>query len=217
MRNDKEWLVPLTGVLFVILVILSFTIGGEPPDHEEPVQEIVDHYVDNKDSVQFGAFLSALAGASFIFFFGYLRKVLRAAEGENGMLSLLAVIGAAIVATGAAIDGTISFALAEAADDVPDEVDPVAIQALQVLWDNDFLPFALGSFVLLIATGASIVRHGALPKWLGWVALVLGILSVTPVGFFAFLVVAVWILVLSVMLMMRARSGPAPAVPPTAP
>ena len=166
MRSNREWLVPLTGVAFVVGII-GFAISGEPPDAKDDVQSIVDHYVDNKDSVQIGSVLATVAGALLIFFFGYLRKVLRAAEGEGGMLSLVAFSGAVILATGVAIDSTISFALSEAADDI----EPSAVQALQALWDNDFLPLALGTIVLLFASGLSIVRHGALPRWLGWIAI----------------------------------------------
>ena len=125
------------------------------------------------------------------------------------MLSLVAVIGASILATGIAIDSTISFALSEAADDI----DPAAAQALQALWDNDFMPFALGSIVLLLASGLSIVRHGALPKWLGWVAIVLGVISMTPAGFVGFLGAAVWVVIVSVMLSMRARAAQTPPPP----
>ena len=210
MNKSSEWLVPLTGVAFVVLVIVSLIIGGEPPSADEPAQEIVDHYIDNKSSIQIGAFLGAVAGTLLVFFFGHVRKVLRAAEGEGGMLSLVALVGAAIVALGAAIDGTISFAIAEAADDI----EPASVQTLQALWDNDFLPFALGSQVLWFAAGISIVRHGSLPKWLGWVAIVFGVASLTPIGFFAFVAGAVWILVVSILLSQRARGGSAaPAAP----
>ena len=154
--------------------------------------------------------MTAAAGTLLIFFFGYVRKVLRAAEGEGGTLSLVAFAGAVITALAAAIDGTISFALAEAADDI----GPEQIQTLQALWDNDFLPFALGAQVVWLAAGISIVRHGALPAWLGWVAIVLGVVSLTPAGFFAAAVGAIWILVVSILLTRRARSGPAtPAAP----
>ena len=129
------------------------------------------------------------------------------------MLSSLGLVGAAILALGAAIDGTIAFAIAEAADDI----EPASVQTLQALWDNDFLPFALGTQVLWFATGISIVRHGALPKWLGWVAIAFGILSLTPIGWFAFLGGALWILVVSIMLTMRARRGPAPPTASRAP
>ena len=70
----------------------------------------------------------------------------------------------------------------------------------------------------LWATGISVIRSGALPKWLGWIA--------DPVrdrwrdadrvhlGAAA----AIWILIVSIMLTLRARSGrrAAPAAPPPA-
>ena len=87
---------------------------------------------------------------------------------------------------------------------------PTAAQALQALWDNDFLPLALGTVVMLSASGISIVRHGALPVWLGWIAIVLAVIGVTPIGFAAFLGSAVWILIVSVMLSMRARAAQPP-------
>ena len=207
MTDRNEWLVPLTGVAFVVLAIITIAFGGgEPPEAKEGAQKIVDHYVDNKDAIQISSLISTIAGAALIFFFGYVRKVLRAAEGENGMLSVVALVGAGILATGIAIDSTIAFALSEAADDI----DPAAAQALQALWDNDFMPFALGSIVLLLASGLSIVRHGALPKWLGWVAIVLGVISMTPAGFVGFLGAAVWVVIVSVMLSMRARAAQTP-------
>ena len=70
----------------------------------------------------------------------------------------------------------------------------------------------MGSVVAMLAAGLSIVRHGALPKWLGWVAIALAVIGMTPVGFVGFLGSAVWVLIVSVMLSMRARlgtSGPA--------
>ncbi len=175
---------------------------GEPTQAKDGAQKVVDHYVEDKDQIQLGAAGATIAGALLIFFFGYVRKVLRAAEGENGMLSLVAFAGAAIVAIGIAIDSTISFALAEQADDI----EPAAAQALQALWDNDFFPIALGTTVMLLASGISIVRHGALPKWLGWIAILLGVIGLTPVGFVGFLGGAVWIVIVSVMLSVRARA-----------
>jgi hypothetical protein len=203
MNRSKEWLVPLTGVVFIVVGILSFVIGGEPKSADEPVNEIVDFYVDNKDSVQIGAIGGVVAGVLLIFFGAYLRRVLRAAAGEEEMLSLVSFIGLVLVALGFAIDGTIAFALAEAANDV----DPIAVQSLQALWDNDFLPIMLGILAFLWATGISIIRSGALPKWLGWVMILLGIVGVTPIGFAAFAGAAILVLVISILLSVRARSA----------
>ena len=75
-----------------------------------------------------------------MFFAGYIRKVLDREAGGRSMLPTVALVGAGIFATGAAIDSMISFALAEAADDI----DPTAVQAIQAMWDNDFMPLTLG-------------------------------------------------------------------------
>ena len=213
--KDKDWLVALTGLAFVVLVIIAFAIGGEPPDPtDDSIEEVIEFYVDNKDSVFAGSIIAGFAGAFLVFFGGYLRKVLRAAEGEGHMLSSVVLAGATILAIGIAIDATINIALSEGAD--ADQVAPEAIQALSLLWTNDFVPLAMGNLVFILAAGISIVRHGALPAWLGWVAIVLGVVSMTPVGFFAFLVGGIWIAVVSIMLAMRARAAGTPGAPPPA-
>ena len=203
MNRSREWLVPLTGVAAIVVVIVGFIVAGEPEGADEPVSEVVDFYVDNKDSVEVGAALGGVGALLLIFFGAYLRKVLRAAAGEGEFLSLVSFVGLVIVALGVAIDATISIALAEAAEDV----EPVAVQALQALWDNDFVPIAMGLLAFLLATGISVIRSGALPRWLGWVMIVLAIAGGTPAGFFAFLGTGIVVLVISIMLSLRARSA----------
>lgn len=207
---SRDWLAPLTGIAFLALLIAGFAVSGEPPDAGDPVQEIVGHYVDNKDSIFAGALMLGLATVFLIFFANHLRSVLRDAP-----TSPVILVGAGIVAVGAGIDATILVALSESAEDI----DPTAVQALQALWDNDFVPIAIGIITFLVSAGISILRSGALPRWLGWVALVIALAAMTPAGFFAFIATAIFIVVLSVMLLVRARrAGPPPASatpPPT--
>ena len=208
-RTDRAWLVPLTGAAFVVLVIIGFMIGGEPPEiGDDSAAEITEFYKDNKDKVMIGSAIAVFAASLFVFFGADLRRALSAAEGEHGILPAVAFAGTVVFAVGVAIDGTISFALAESADDI----SPQAVESLSALFNNDFLPLALGLQLLFLATGLSLVRHGGLlPKWLGWVALLLGVVAVTPVGFVAFLAGAVWVLIASVMLALRARDRQPPA------
>src|SRR5215207_10087263 len=160
MTRSREWLVPLTGVGFVLLGIVSFIVGGEPKSADDPVREIVDYYVDNKDSIQASAFLGVAATLLLVFFGAYLRRVLRAAAPEREILSLVSVLGLVVIAVAFAIDTTILIALSEAADDI----DPVAVQSLQALWDNDFVPLVLGVLMFLWATGLAVIRTGALAQ-----------------------------------------------------
>ena len=205
MQRSKEWLVPLTGVGFIVVGIVSFIVGGEPKSADDPVREIVAFYVDNKDSVQAGAFIGVAATVLLVFFGAYLRRILREGAEEGEMLSLVSFIGVVIVAVGLAIDTTILVALSEAADDI----NPVAVQSLQALWDNDFVPLVLGVLLFLWGTGLSVIRSGVLPKWLGWVMIVLGVVGVTPIGFVSAIGAAILVLVLSILLSVRARSAAA--------
>ena len=206
MTGSRGWLVPLTGVAFIVVAIIGFIVGGEPKDASHPADEIVNWYIDNKDSVEIGAFIGVAATVLLVFFGAYLRNVLRAAAGGTDMLSLVSFIGVVVVAVGFAIDATISIALAERADNI----DPIAVQSLQALWDNDFAPIALGILLFLWSTGIAVIRTGALPKWIGWIMIVLGVVGLTPIGFASFIGTAVLILVISILLAARARSA-APA------
>jgi hypothetical protein len=202
MNKNRQWLLPLTGVAFVLIGLLSFVVGGEPKSADEPVREVVSFYVDNKSSVEAGAFISVLATVLLVFFGGYLRWFLRAGAADGEALSLIAFVGVAIVGVGFAIDSTILIALSEAADDI----DPSAVQALQALWDNDFIPVVLGTQLFLWATGISVIRSGALPRWLGWVMVLLGVIGFTPLGFVSVIGAAILVVVLSVMMSLRART-----------
>lgn len=204
MGSNRDLVGALTGLAFVVLAIIAFAISGEPPDPtDDSVEEIVEFYVDNEGSQFAGAAIAAIAGTLFVFFGGYLRGVLRAQEGPGGLLSAIAFAGVIIFVLGVAIDGSITFALAMTAEDI----EPGAVQALSALYTNDFVPFAVGIQVFMLAAGLSIVWHRALPVWLGWVAIVIAVIAVSPIGFVSFLAMGIWVAIVSVMLAMRARAA----------
>ncbi len=67
-----------------------------------------------------------------------------------------------------------------------------------------FFTVAVGTAAFLIGTGIAFLKSGALPKWLAWAAIVIGVVAITPAGFFGFLGLGVWTVVASIMLAMRA-------------
>ena len=46
-----------------------------------------------------------------------------------------------------------------------------------------------------------------LPKWLAGIALLLGVIAVTPIGFVAFIAMALWIPITSILLALRASAA----------
>jgi hypothetical protein len=203
---------PLTGILFVILFIVAFLVGGETPSIDDSRQEIVDFYLDNDDSQAAASALLALGCVALIFFLGSLRRALRAAAGDEGGLSTVVLVGGLVIAVGASIFAGIGFTLGDAADELPAS----AILTLNALNSDMFFTVAVGTAVFNLALALAILRHGGLPRPLGWVALVLGIVGLTPLGFFAFLATAIVIVWASVVLAMRAdtEAGSPPVANP---
>ena len=198
---------PLTGILFVVLAIVAFLVSGETPATDDSRREIIDFYLDNDDSQAAAAAVLALGCVALIFFLGSLRRALRAEAGDEGGLSTVALLGGVVMAVGASIFAGISFTLGDAADELP----PAAILALNALNSDMFFTVAVGTAVFNLALGLAIVRHGGLPRPLGWVALVIGIAGLTPLGFFAFLATGIVIVWASVALAMKPSTAEAPA------
>ena len=202
---NREWMAPLTGVVAVAFFVLGLILVGFPDSADSPAKEVVDYYLDNKDSILVGTASIGLGILFFAFFAGCLRAALRRAEGEGGVLSAVVLVGAAIFAVGLSIDAAITGTLAEYADDL----EPGVVQGLQGIFDTNFIPYGAGGAAFLIAAGMSIIRHGALPKWLGWLGVVGGVASVTPASIVA---IPLWILIASVLLALDAKTATSASV-----
>lgn len=133
-----------------------------------------------------------------------LRSFLRRHEGGEG-LATLAFGGALVLGVGGALFSGVDFALADARN----SLTPDAAQAINVLVSDLFFPFSIGVCVFGIGIGLAILATRALPVWLGWVAVVLGVVGITPAGFFAFIVFMLWSLIVSVLVYQRSEPGPA--------
>jgi hypothetical protein len=201
-----ERFAPLTGIGFVLLVIVAVIVGGETPDADDGIVKVVNYWKDNQDQAIASAIIAAFSAVFLVWFAGVWRAVLAAAEGPPGRLANTAFGGAIIGATGWLLLIGFTFVAADTADDVA----PQVTQTLSVLQADFFFPLAAGFAVFLLASGLAVVRTAALPSWLGWSALVLGVLCVTPVGFFAILAMLIWIVVVSVILFMATSAAPPP-------
>ena len=84
-------------------------------------------------------------------------------------------------------------------NDVPAEVT----QTLSVLSEDFFFPFLAGHRAVHVRHGICVLRHGGLPRWLAWAAIVIGVVTVTPIGFVGFLGAFIWTLVASIVLYLR--------------
>jgi hypothetical protein len=198
-------LAPLTGVAFVPLVIAAQVLEGNPPDVDAPTGEVVTFWTEHKTEMTISAILGGLAAFFLVWFAASLRATLRRAEREPGRVSAITFAGFVMFALGATMFDGFKLVAAETAGDVPGAMT----QTLFALQQEFFVPFMAGFFLAFLASAVVILRHGTLPRWLGFVAIPIPFLLLTPAGFVAFIAGAAWILIVSVLLFVREL----PAIP----
>jgi len=202
----------LTGALFVVLVLVAFIpLGGDTPDGDASARKVVSFYSDNDTREIFAAVVLALSAVPLLYFTAILRDRLRDALPDRSVIPAFALGGGVVAAGGFVTAATLHFALADYAGDI----QPAAAQAINALDGDFFLPFTTGLAVLVLASSVGAIRAGILPKWLGWVGVVLFVVFFTPAGFIAFGLTGIWIIVVSILLYLR--GAPAPTAPPASP
>lgn len=212
-RKGIERFAPLTGVLFLVVVVASLIVGGEGPTTDDSLQETVDFWRDDETNQIISAVLGAYAAGLLVWFAASVRDAVARAEPDTGRLASISFAGAVIVAAGALFTGALEFTLAEAAD----EMSPQGLHALSILYSDMWFPFAIGLALFLFPAGLAAVRYGAFDRWLGWMAIVIGFVCATPLGFFGFLAALAWTGLAGVVLYRIKDPVGSGAAPPPAP
>jgi len=200
---------PLTGVIFALLVVAAIFTGEESPGTNEPAAKITAYYAKNSSQVKTSALLFALAFLFVVMFAAALRSYLRRTPAAEG-LSAMVLAGAVLMAAGVFVGSGVEFGLANEIH----HLGPEAVQTLNFITEEvAFLPVVGGAFLFAIGSGLAILRGAQLPRWLGWVAIVLAIaVLVPPAAFPALLGFAIWSVIVSILIYRRTGPGaPAPS------
>jgi hypothetical protein len=201
---------PLTGLLFVVLVLVAVIVGGETPGANDGIVKVVKYWHDNDDKAIVASIIAAFSTVAMLWFAGVWRATLAAAEGAPARLANTAFAGLVLAAAGWSMLIAFNFMAAETIGDV----EPAVTQTFSALQSDFFFPLAIGFSVFLLASGLAMLRTGLFPAWMGWAAFVLGVLCVTPAGFFALLIALAGIIAVSLMLFMRTTPAEGPVPPP---
>jgi len=197
-------------VLFVIGVILFY---GNSPDTSSAPAKIIAFYSDSghRDRINIGWLVAGLGLLCFIWFVGALRQTIRRLEGGDGLLTTLTTLGGGVYATLALAGLAVNAGISTMSDDTyRHQVFPELIHAAD---DAAWVLHAsggAGAATMIVAATVAGMRARAIPGWAGWLGIVAGILSLALIVFFPWFVLAVWVLVVSIGMFVRAgRMSPA--------
>jgi len=201
-RISWERLAALAGVAFVVLYVAAFALGIEVGASD---REILDYYADGGNRVKevVAFFLIAAAALAFIVFAGSLRSLIARVERESAMLAALAWTGGTSCAVLVLAGNAVSRATAFAAMSDDFQLDPNTRRLVEDIGFLLFVSGALAAILLVVAVSLAALRHGLLPRWLGWAGFPAAALLPLAIGFIGFLVLALWMLAVSATLALR--------------
>jgi hypothetical protein len=203
---DVRRLLPLTGVVFVVLALVAVIgLGGDTPDSAAPAAEVASFYDDNAVRQAIGAFLLAVSVPFLLFFAVSIAIRLRPPAEDRPAWRYVILCGATLTAAALLMTAAVVFALADGGDN---GISGEALQALNVLGADAWVAFNAGFGVMMLGAAGCLLRGTLVPRWLGWIALALGILLFIPFAdFFALLLTLIWIVVVSIVLFSRAGAA----------
>lgn len=192
----RRWFA-LCGAAAPVVLVVGFAIGGSTPDDKASAEEVISFYRDHKNANYLAAFIVLLSAVLVVFFAARLSDVLRGERPDDRMLPISAFGGGIALASALGLAVGVHIALVEAAD----HRFAAAAQTLNVLDSYDFIMVNGAMAILLLAAGIATVRKPVLARWLGWVAIILGVACLAgPVGFLASALGGIWIVVVGIIL-----------------
>lgn len=195
---------PIAGIAFAVLSLVVIAITPSSPKASSGGNEVIAFYVKHH-SIERTSILIAMAAFAFFLVFATLLSTSLRRDGRGSSLPVLMVVGAAVFVVGFTINAGFAFALS----DVRTHLATASAQTLNVLDEDVFFAIFGGVGIFSLAAGLAIRRSAALPRWLGWSALVIGVASFTPLFGIALPALSLWTLVASAALYRGARRTPA--------
>jgi hypothetical protein len=201
--NRFDRLLPFAGVVAGLLFFVGLALNRSDPSSETgPAETFSYWHADHGRHQIVGLLLAPLIAFLLLFFGAGIKRRLEHNGGDSAHGTVAfggAVLGAAIFA----LVGMLEAAMTNAAH----EGQRQAVYTLNQLHSYDWLGWNAAFAAFLLATGLGARRNGMLPTPLAWVTIVIGASLLTPAGFFGFILLPVWLIVVGVWLG-RGKSSP---------
>ena len=170
----------ICGLLFVLLMVPAYVVGS--PDAATPVsgaREVLGYFGTSAGNfVLFNGSLALLSTFFFLWFLGVLYGVLRRAEGLDGVLSTMLLVGG------------VFFIILQCAGNAVEIMHPATVQRFVNFVPDPQLAFAslalstwlyhfcqVGDAVMILAASLVVLGSGVLPRWLALVGFLAAILT----------------------------------------
>ena len=212
MRWTDRW-GPLTGVVGIALLVVSFLVAGSSPDTGDPDQKIVTYIAKNSNQTKnLVGWLIFVVGILFLLaFVAVVRNRLAAAEGGVGRFGTAALVGGIVSFTGLAAAISLFVSTIVVANDTSRyHVDPNLYRLTNDLGYEFWVLCGVGGALFVWSTMAGVFRTALLTRWFGWVSAFAGLCALASVVFLPMFVYWLWVVIASILLVRTPTATAAP-------
>ena len=212
MTSQWERWNPLAGVLAVAGMLVAFALVASAPSTNDSDQKISTYFTTQSHQTRgIIGFFVFVAGILFLLvFLSVLRGRIADAEGGSGRLASLA-FGSG-VASSVLFLGSIALFQGPAltTDDTGKFVlDPNTFRLVNDTAYELWVAAVIVGALVVWTTSAVALRTGLLPRWFGWLGVLVGVIQLAAIVFIPVFVYWGWILVASLLLLRKAAARPA--------
>jgi len=161
----------MVAALFVVIAV------GNTPDSGSSGAKVLSYYQSHQGRQNASVFLLAYSSLMAVVFYTGMATYLR--RRGSDMLATLTIVGGAIMAVGFCLGAGTTAALT----DKTSKITPAAAQALNQISEDIFFVALFGGIALAtLAVGIGSLRTKALPKALGIITVIVGVVLLSGIG-----------------------------------
>jgi hypothetical protein len=204
---------PIAGILAGVLLVVVNALTWSSPDSTDAA-DLAAYGSSHETRVMIAGFAMAYVAVLLAFFAVALRGAIRSGEADESTFSSVAFAGGLMVSIASALWSYVSLTTLSAVTDG----NTAAVSAMVHFSSLSWLPWLIGSAVLYLSVGIGALRTAALPRWLAFVTIGLGVLCLTGVGGIAvYLATPLWLIVAGFVLHQRLAAAAPPRTATAAP
>lgn len=169
----------VAGIVFIVALVAETVVSvtGVPISQNDSAAKIANALADHHKRVLLAASLSVVYAAAFPIYLSKLHRLLRGPADRAGFLAPLVLIGGTVFVVLHALSDVGIYALlgSKLATYGAQHDQGLSYGLYLMTFGLDSVGDVFGSLFAL-ATGVLVIRSGVLPLWLGWMAMLVGIL-----------------------------------------
>ncbi len=201
--------------LFAILFAVGMVMATDVPDGDVPDSDITTYIHDNNKLFEniIGAYLVIAAGLLLLLFLVIMYRRFRAAEGGDGIWSLLVLVSGVTFSACAMIGASCVaiIALALKLGDMPDPGIDTARWLTQIGYAPLLVVGGPAAALMSASIATLIIKTKTLPPWIGYAGYLAALGALGSVIFVPMILFVVWMLVLGIVVAIRSEAPMTPA------